>query len=357
MPMPRRFPTTDIDQPRLLLVTFIRIAPSKSASARFLASLVLATTAAAAAAAPVTQLAGRGVFALDAAAACPFGPPATGAAACGRIALDDTDTHATLDADSHVIHFANARSYHSKTVVGDVLMQGSGRSASGQRVPLNFHVVLRKSGGKWSINSHAHAPVHGNFTDVQVDAWRIEAGDAGAGGIVVTPATIRETLAKPGVMARVANEFVEVTDNRSVTATDPDITIGLGLGRAAFSVMRARLHADAVVGGDLGAVLKAGTWSLELKALSSKIPKDVVRREMFLFGMDTQAQLKPLLEHGFAAGDSLVVGAVDGRGYLRLGDQQADFPAAAQTGLAFMQQSFIGLVLGWEQSNPAPAGH
>jgi len=256
-----------------------------------------------------------------------------------------------------VIRFANDRAYGRKTVVGDVLLQGSGRTADGRRVPLNFHVVLSKSGGRWSVNSHAHAPVRGNFDDVQVDAWRIEAGDPAKGGVALAPATIRATLAKPGVMARVARQFVDVVDNRTAAAPDPDVTIRIGLGPAGLSVMRASLHADAPGPDGLDAMLRQGTWALTLRPLSDKIPGDVARRELFLYGLDTQPTLKPLVDRGFESGESLVVGAEAGKGYLRLGDRRQDFPEAAQAGLVFMQQSFVGLVLGWEQANSAPGAH
>lgn len=336
----------DIERPAPLARSFVR------AAAVALAMLAAGRAFAAPAPGPA-EFQGRGVFPFHAAVPCPFAAPG-GDDACNRVALDDADTRATLDAPAHVIRFSNPRAYAAKAIVADVLLQGSGRGADGRRVPLNFHLVLSKSGTGWSMNSHAHAPVRGEFTDVAVDAWRIEAGDPRAGGLVVTPQAIRDTLARPGLMARVASDLVEVSDNRSAAHPAPDMTVRLGIGAAALPVMRASLQGDPVGGDGLAAMLRRGTWTLTLHALSGHLPQDVVRRELFLFGMGGQPALRPLAERGFRADESLVVGAVAGKGYLRFGDRRQDFPAAATTGLAFMQQSFIGLVLGAEQAGAAP---
>ena len=101
-------------------------------------------------------------------------------------------------------------------------------------------------------------------------------------------------------------------------------------------------------GGDVS-ILDSGTWQLELHALTGKIPEHVAQRELFLFGMEAEPLLRPLVERGFAKGETLTVGAVSGQGYLRYAGRQQAFPAAAATARDFLQQSFIGLVLGWQQ--------
>jgi len=301
-----------------------------------------------------TEWTGRGVFAFSTTQACPLAAAEAAASPCNRVALDDADTRASLDDKTHLIRFSNGRSYASKTIVGDVLLQGSGVAANGQRVPLNFHIVLSKQGNEWSVSRHAHAPVRGDFSDIRIDAYQVDAGAPGAERPLLTVAEIQQVLARPGLGARVARDLVSVTDNRTRQAPDPDLTIGVGLGKAALSVMRARLHAPVGQPLDLSSLLQQGTWSLELTALSGKIPDQVAQRELFLFQLDDQPLLKPVRARGLQKNDRLVVGAVAGQGYLRFGEQQQAFPAAATAGRSFLQQSFIGLVLGWQQQHPGP---
>lgn len=305
--------------------------------------------AAAAASSNAAEWAGRGVYPFQSSSGCPAHAPGDAGAQCNRVAIDDARTRVTFDRAAQVIRFTNTQPYAHKMIVGDVLLQGSGETAEGQRVPLNFHIVVSKSGDTWSVNRHVHAPVHGRFRRVQIDGYQVEAAGALSTKTLATPEDIVRGLEAPALMARAADELVQVRDNRAAAEGDPDITIALGLGKAAFKVMRAQLHTPATTADTLEAVLETGTWSIDLHALTGRIPDHVIQREMFLFGMASQALLKPLMARGFAKGDTLTVGAVKGQGYLRFGGQQEAFPMAADTARRFLQQSFVGLILGWQQ--------
>jgi len=312
--------------------------------------LALAGLCATAAAADFT---GRGVFNFKSDSGCPFGALAA-AGDCNRLALDDADTRASLDSAAHTIRFANPRSYGEKTIVGDVLLQGSGQSRSGQRVPLTFHALLSRSGNAWSVSSHAHSPIGDEFSDIRIDPYQVVVIEGSAERVVFTPAQIRETLARPSLAARLANEFVQVQDNRTGGAKDADITIGLGLSKASKSVARARFHAPSAKGLPLAEAMQQGNWTLELQALSGQIPREVVQRDLFLFGLESQSALQPLLQRGFKKNEKLVLGATNGKGYVRYDGQQREFAGADASARAFLQDSFIGLVLGWQQQQQQP---
>lgn len=301
---------------------------------------------------------GRGLNTFDSGSGCPLGARSAAANQCNRLALDDDQTKATVDVAAHTIHFTNTHRYAGKTAVGDVLLQGTGLSATGQRVPLSFHLILSKSGDAWSLNSHAHAPVHGRFTDVHIDPYQIElsSGDASE-RVVVLPEQISKALSHPALAARLASQFVQVRDNRRGKAGDADITILVGAERVAIPVMRARLNLAGLQPGGLETLLQSGTWNVQLESLTGHIPDEVVQREMFLYGLDRQALLQPLMQRGFNKHDKLTMGAVDGKGYLRLGTVQQPFDGAAAATQSFLQQSFIGLVLGWQEAAFTVAAH
>ena len=321
-----------------------------SAHALRIASLVLAgACATAAVTANAADFTGRGVFNFKSDSGCPFAALAGPANECNRLALDDADTRAALDSAAHTIRFANPRSYADKAIVGDVLLQGSGRSSGGQRVPLTFHALLSRSGNEWSVSSHAHSPVGGEFSDIRIDPYQVVVIDGSSERVVLTPTQISETLSKPSLAARLANEVVQVRDNRTGVARDADITVGLGLRKASKSVVRAQFRAPSAKGRELSEAMRQGTWSLELQALSGQIPRQVVQRDLFLYGLESHPQLQPLLQNGFRKNEKLVLGAANGKGYLRYDGRQHDFADADASARAFLQDSFIGLVLGWQQ--------
>ncbi|MFS2098169.1 hypothetical protein ACCC97_04365 [Variovorax sp. Varisp85] len=304
---------------------------------------------------------GRGVFNFRSEAGCPFAALAGAGNDCNRLALDDPDTRAALDSAAHTIRFTNTRSYAGKTIVGDVLLQGSGQARNGQRVPLTFHALLSRSGSDWSVSSHAHSPVGDEFSDIRIDPYQVVVSEANnAERVVLTADQVVAALARPSLTARLANVLVQVDDNRTDGAKDADITIGLGLGKASKSVARARFRAPGAKGRELAEAMQQGNWTLELQALSGQIPRQVVQRDLFLYGLESQSLLQPLLQRGFHKNEKLVLGAVNGKGYVRYDGQQREFAGADAAARAFLQDSFIGLVLGWQQQHqrqqPAKAG-
>ena len=301
---------------------------------------------------------GRGVFNFRSEAGCPFAALAGAGNDCNRLALDDADTRAALDSAAHTIRFTNTRSYAGKTIVGDVLLQGSGQARNGQRVPLTFHALLSRSGSDWSVSSHAHSPVGDEFSDIRIDPYQVVVSEANnAERVVLTADQVVAALARPSLTARLANVLVQVDDNRTDGAKDADITIGLGLGKASKSVARARFRAPGAKGRELTEAMQQGNWTLELQALSGQIPRQVVQRDLFLYGLESQSLLQPLLQRGFHKNEKLVLGAVNGKGYVRYDGQQREFAGADAAARAFLQDSFIGLVLGWQQQQqPAKAG-
>lgn len=324
-----------------------------SFSVRHVATGLALAFASAFALANAADFTGRGVFNFKSDSGCPFGSLAA-AGDCNRLALDDADTRAALDSAAHAIRFTNTRSYGEKTIVGDVLLQGSGQARSGQRVPLTFHALLSRSGTEWSVSSHAHSPVGDEFGDIRIDPYQVIVNDGSAERVVLTPAQITEALAKPSLTARLANVLVQVNDNRTGGAKDADITIGLGLSKASKSVARARFHAPGAKGRELAEAMQQGNWTLELQALSGQIPRQVVQRDLFLYGLESQSLLQPLLQRGFRKNEKLVLGATNGKGYVRYDGQQREFAGADAAARAFLQDSFIGLVLGWQQQQPLP---
>lgn len=316
----------------------------------------LAMGSSASASASATDLHGRGSHYFASASGCPLPQLSMRAVMCNRIGLDDRATTATVDSSAHRIQFNNTRSYNKKTIVGDVLLHGSALDGLGRRVPVSIHLILSKSRDSWSVSSHAHTPVKGVFSAVRIDPYLVDVPAARGRRVLVSSAQAKRLVSEPALAARLSSHLVQVRDNRGANTGDADITIALGAGKVAKPVMRARLRSDPQGANAAEGLLAHGTWSFELEALTGKIPDGVVQRELFLFGLSDQPMLRPLMQRGFAARDKLTIGAVHGQGYLRYGEQQQVFAGAGDAAAAFLQQSFIGLVLGNQLSaDNAPA--
>ncbi|RAS34586.1 hypothetical protein [Paraburkholderia bryophila] len=320
-------------------------------------ALLLLSTAAQAA--PV-EFAGRGVYDFASASGCPFdftGAATAGAAtaagkdathaACNRVALDIQDARASVDPDGHTILLSSDTAHESRTLIGDVLLQGSGVASNGRRVPLSLQVLLRRTGRTWSPDIYVHAPVPGKFAEVRMDPYRIVVREGTEQRVVFTPEQAYDLLAHPSLAARVARHLVEVRPTAQGEANANDITIALGIGQVAKAVARARFSTDQPDDTDLNQVLATRNWTVDVEALSSQIPAWAVKRELFLFGLEASPLLQDVRERGFDQHDKLSFGVANGAGFLRFNGREEPFAGAVASGRAFMQDSFIGLILAW----------
>lgn len=304
-------------------------------------------------AAPVDHV-GRGIYHFASQSGCPFA--GTGATDCNRVALDAPDVHASVDTDAHAIAFSSAATHHANDVLGDVLLQGTGVDADGRRVPLAVHVLLRRAGAKWDRDVYVHAPVHGKFTDIRIDPYRVRVKDDSGEHDVLTPDETLALFEHPSLAARLARHLVKVRATDPQQPADDDITIALGVGNLTKSVARASFTSSGPRDADIDRELASGTWSIQFDALSDHIPVWVAQRELFLFGLEDNPLVKELRTRGFRKSDRLELGARNGAGYLLVNGHEEAFAGAAASAHAFMQESFIGLILGWHHESAAATG-
>ena len=304
-----------------------------------------------------SEFTGRGVFHFASSDGCPLDlMGSTGNninAQCNRIALDVPDAHASLDTESHTILISAGAAHDSETVIGDVLLHGSGIASDGQRVPLSLHVLLRRSGKNWKPDTYVHSPVRGKFDDIVMPPYRISVREGSTERVLFTAEQARDVLAHPSLAARVASYFIGVRASDAKNLSANDITISLGVGKLSKSLMRASFTSEEPNTTDLNQLLANGSWGLKLQALSSHIPLWVVQRQLFIFGLEDSPLLQDVRQRGLNKHDTLEFGALNGKGYLRLNGREEAFSGAATSGYAFMRDSFIGLILAWHRKPEA----
>lgn len=288
-----------------------------------------------------SEFRGRGVFHFSSSSHC-----ATAGNNCDRIALDVVNAHASVDTQAHSI-IIDADTNLKSTLVGDVLLHGSGLTAEGQRVPLSLQVLLRRTGNNWKTDTYVHAPVRGHFSDIELEPYQISVRQDAGEQVLLTASQAREKLAHPSLTARLASYFVVVHPSNAKDPTADDITIGIGAGLLTKPLLRASLNVSPGNSASLEPLIANGTWNLKLQALSSLIPIWAVQHQLFLFGLEDRPLLSDVRKRGMNKHDILELGAVEGKGYLRYNGVEESFPAATIAGAAFMRESFIGLILAW----------
>ena len=304
-------------------------------------------------AAPPTQtFHGRGVHRFDA-AVCPLQEIGSLKQACNRVAIDDDGSTVEVNPTALTIVFHNERNYSSKQLVGDVLLMGTALTKAGEKVPVAVHVFVKKKGNKFIAKPHSHVVTRASLKQVDLENYILTVDDGTKRVVVLTPDAARKAILDPGLAAKLAEEFVEIRDNLATpTLTDKrapiaDITIAIGLGRLAKDVLRAQLLAggDQVAPTTASELFGSGNWEIRLTALSSLVPKDVVRRELFLYGIDSVPVLQPIMKDGLEKGQSLVFSMKQGKAAVALDEARASIEGGADDARTFLEQSFIGAIL------------
>jgi len=313
-------------------------------SVRLVPALALLAVGLGVQAAPA-DYAGRGIYHFASTSGCPFASAEQ--TECNRIVIDAPGIRASVDTDGHRIVFSSDTPRTGNDVLGDVLLQGSGVDDKGQRMPLSIQMLLRHNGKTWQPDIYARAPVRGKFRDIRIDPYRVSVREGESELDLLTPDKARALFERPSLRARLSSIFVSVWETNADDPSGTDITIGIGVGKLSTPVARIRFASPEPAGTEINRVLASGTWSVEFDVLSNRIPVWAARRQLFLFRLEDSPLLNDMHANGLHKGDRIELGVREGRGYLRVNDHEEAFAGAVASGQAFMQESFMGLIVGW----------
>ena len=300
---------------------------------------------------PLESLRGRGVHYADATTVCPkVGIGTRGDHACLRIGLDDEHSSADIDRSKHRIVLRNAQAYDDEQIVGDVILPGWARSEAGRRTPVEVHLVVRKKGRTFHTKLYAHVVTREKPKQLEIEDFEVVLSDGKAETVAVTSETARKSVLDPGLSARMAGFLMEVTDNLAsapAKAGEPrplgDITISIGLGPAAKKMLRAQFFRS---GADA---------ELRFTALSNRVPRYIVQRDLFLYGIEGVPALAEVKKRGLRSGESMVIAVRGGKGSVTFGATSSDLPDAANSMRDFLATAYVGMLLAHQAHlDPAP---
>jgi hypothetical protein len=91
--------------------------------------------------------------------------------------------------------------------------------------------------------------------------------------------------------------------------------------------------------------------------MSSLIPEYIIKRDLFLYGLEGATNLDEVKKRGFKAGDTLSIMVHDGKGTVKFNATTADLPDAANSMRDFLETAFVGMILAHQASLDATKGH
>jgi hypothetical protein len=97
--------------------------------------------------------------------------------------------------------------------------------------------------------------------------------------------------------------------------------------------------------GSLPRMLGEGAWEMKLTALSDKWLPEVVKRDLFLFGLDELPLLASVRERGLAKGQSLWFRFDGGQGTVGLDRDEAALSNAVDVARAYLEFHMLGGLL------------
>jgi hypothetical protein len=266
---------------------------------------------------------------------------------CDRLALDDAWTTAVIDEVRHEIRIRNDHAYSERSIVADVLLHARGIWGNKAR-PYLVHLVISKDAGGWHHRLNAYTvPGDGMPSRAEIEGWSVTIADGAPP--LLSPELARSAIIEPSLSSRLVGSFAQARDIRSDPSQAPALEISISFGPLKYKVARARLELPGSLRQNprqgLAPALQQEDWSFELESLSSLAPQDLIRHDLFLFGLNTHPLLQDVMRRGYRADEKLTVGVRDGAGYVRIGQQSSPFPAAQQTAMTFLRDTYVGMVL------------
>jgi hypothetical protein len=299
----------------------------------------------------------RGIYFFAGRVSCPLaGVGDRPGDASNRLVVDNSNTEVTIDRAAGRITVRDDHSYAERTVVADLMFLAYGFSASGERTPFSIHLKVRKQGHKYSVDLHRHLRNQNPMVRADYEPFEVIATDNGRSEVLLDRRRTDELITKPTFALRVVKALMAMKDNLEGVRQDPaevgyrvaDLSVGFGALGLDYMVARAQLisldpaNAPLIAGGSIPDMLRDGAWEMKLTALSDKWLPDVVRRDLFLYGLDSLPLLRELRERGMRKGQTLAFRFSKGTGEVVLDGTAAPLPGATDVARAYIEFHMLG---------------
>ena len=279
--------------------------------------------------------------------------------ASNRLVLAGGDTEVTIDRAAGRITVRDERAYAEKAVVADFMFLADGYGEDGARTPFTIHLKVEKTGRRYSIDLHRHVPHQRPIVRAEYEPFEIVAVDGDRSEVVCERRRAEQLVGQTSLARRVAGSLLTTRDHVAGAAQDParpgyrvaDLSIGVGALGLAYMVARAQLvsldaaNAPLIAAGSVPAMLRDGAWELRLTALSDKFLHDLVRRDLFVYGLEDVPLLREVRARGLRKHQTFAFRFSRGAGDLVLDGAVAPLPDALDIARAYIEFHAIGGLL------------
>lgn len=304
----------------------------------------------------------RGVFYLPGRVRCPLaGVGGRGDYDSNRLVLDGGgETEVKVDRAAGRITVHDAHRYASRAVVCDLAFLAEGITVGGRRTSLCVHLKIMKSGDRFSVDLHRHLRTQETLAAIDIEPFEVVVSDGVRARVVLNGRRVERLARRPPLALRLLKSIMTMRDHLGeARAVDPtledqpiaDLSLGFGALGLRWMMARAQLTSSSTRDtalfrtGSIAELLAGGAWKLKLTALSRHWLPEVVKRDLFLFGLDDLPLLDGVKAHGLRKGESLQFGVEGGRGEVALGHERAALPGALDVARAYLEFHMLGGLL------------
>lgn len=308
----------------------------------------------------VSEYRTRGVYYFDGRVACPLAGVGTrGTYASNRLALENDDSQVTIDRDAARITIFNEHRYPHKTLVADLLFLATGTTVKGERTPFALHLEVFKTGDTLSLDFHRHLRVQDRLVGAVFEPFEVVVTDGATEQVVYNRQRALDLVCNPPLTHLVIKALMAMRDNLHGVTQDPrtpgfrvaDLSMGFGREPLSWMMVRACLaslsgtNAALLERGSLADMLHDGAWELSLTAFTERYLDEVVKRDLFLFGLEDVPLLRRVRARGLARGQSMSFRFQGGSGEIVLGTETAPLPNALDVARDYLEFHMLGGLL------------
>ncbi len=278
--------------------------------------------------------------------------------ASNRLVLDvEGMSTVMIDRTRHRITIVDAHLYTTNQTITDLTLLGTAKGQDGARVPLAVHLTVQKNGANISTDLHRHWTVPGTLTAAELEPFDVAYNDGKTDKVIVTSDQLLRVATDTATGYTISGNPIEVQDNLAghppslkPGAAFADVSVGVATKGTKTMLVRAELRSldagnTALAGQSLAALLERGAWQLRVTFLSRLLPKETLRRELYLLGLDELPSIAGGLAAGLKKGDPLTFTFRGGKGRLAWGHLHDDLTSPLDSARSFFEFNLLGAML------------
>lgn len=296
-----------------------------------------------------------GIYHFDGRIRCPFaGVGARGAFASNRVVVGG-EAVVTVDLAKNHVLVKDDRAYDELTVLADLTFLADGVTKDGRRIPFSLHLKVQKQGREVSLDFHRHLRTQDKLVDAELEVYDVDVDDGKAVTRVLDRAKAMALITNPPFKHKLIKAMMAMKVKKlPVPGGEPgftmaDLTMGFGLSWLGSMLVRAELvslvPAATLRTLTIPKLLEQGGFDVRITSMSDKYVPDVIKRDVYLFGLDRVPLLAPLRDKGLLKGQTFGFRVTEDKAEVTLDGTTAPLADARDVARAYLEFHMLGGLL------------